>query len=133
MTRNQCWDELVANCIVRKVEMRPNGFLLHQKGAGTCMSSAAASIPVPYVAAERPAINPWIVAVVVTLATFMELLDTAIANVALPHIAGGLAVSYDQHTWGLTTYLGSNAVVPPAPRGLSPRFGGKAYYITSVS
>src|SRR5258708_3473598 len=72
--------------------MRPTGLLLHQRGAGTRMSAATASIPVPYVAAERPAINPWVVAVVVTLATFMELLDTAIANVALPHIAGGLAL-----------------------------------------
>ena len=69
------------------------------------MSATTASIPVPYVAAERPAINPWVVAVVVTLATFMELLDTAIGNVALPHIAGGLAVSYDESTWVLTSYL----------------------------
>src|SRR5882757_2027162 len=58
--------------------MRPTGLLLHQRGVGTRMSAATASIPVPYVAAERPAINPWVVAVVVTLATFMELLDTAI-------------------------------------------------------
>jgi MFS transporter, DHA2 family, multidrug resistance protein len=62
------------------------------------MSADAASISVPNVAATRPAINPWIIAVTVTLATFMKLLDTAIANVALPHIAGGLAVSYDQST-----------------------------------
>jgi DHA2 family multidrug resistance protein len=50
----------------------------------------------PRAAAERPAVNPWIIAITVTLATFMELLDTAIANVSLPHIAGGLAVSYDE-------------------------------------
>jgi MFS transporter, DHA2 family, multidrug resistance protein len=68
------------------------------------MSAAAATISVPNEAATRPAINPWIVAVVVTLAPFMELLDTAIANVALPHIAGGLAVSYDESTWVLTSY-----------------------------
>jgi len=85
------------------------------------MSAATASIPVPYVAAERPAINPWVVAVVVTLATFMELLDTAIANVALPHIAGGLAVSYDESTWVLTSYLVSNAVVLPLSAWLSRR------------
>jgi DHA2 family multidrug resistance protein len=59
------------------------------------MSATTGSISFPNVAATRPAINPWIIAVTVTLATFMELLDTAIANVALPHIAGGLAVSYD--------------------------------------
>jgi len=55
------------------------------------MSTATASLRTPYALAERQAINPWIIAVTVTLATFMELLDTAIANVALPHIAGGLA------------------------------------------
>lgn len=73
------------------------------------MSTAVASVPVGYSASERQAINPWIVAVTVTLATFMELLDAAIANVALPHIAGGLAVSYDESTWVLTSYLVSNA------------------------
>src|SRR5260370_8455871 len=86
------------------------------------MSDAAASISVPHVAAARPVINPWIIAVTVTLATFMELLDTAIANVALQHIAGGLAVSYDESPWVLTRYLESNAVVlPPSPL-LTPFF-----------
>ena len=60
------------------------------------MSSITASIPFPRAAAERSAVNPWIISITVTLATFMELLDTAIANVSLPHIAGGLAVSYDE-------------------------------------
>jgi len=96
------------------------------------MSAAAASIPVPNVAATRPSINPWVVAVVVTLATFMELLDTAIANVALPHIAGGLAVSYDESTWVLTSYLVSNAVVLPLSAWLSRVFGRKRYYMTCV-
>src|SRR5258706_9927270 len=112
--------------------MRPTGLLLHQRDAGTRMSAATASIPVPYVAAERPAINPWIVAIVVTLATFMELLDTAIANVALPHIAGGLAVSYDESTWVLTSYLVSNAVVLPLSAWLSRVFGRKRYYMACV-
>jgi len=89
------------------------------------MSAAAASISIPNVAATRPAINPWIVAIVVTLATFMELLDTAIANVSLPHIAGGLAVSYDESTWVLTSYLVSNAVVLPLSAWLSRVFGRK--------
>jgi DHA2 family multidrug resistance protein len=96
------------------------------------MSTTTASIPVPYVAAERPAINPWIIAVTVTLATFMELLDTAIANVALPHIAGGLAVSYDESTWVLTSYLVSNAVVLPLSAWLSRVFGRKRYYMLCV-
>jgi DHA2 family multidrug resistance protein len=96
------------------------------------MSAAAATISLPNVAATRPAINPWIVAIVVTLATFMELLDTAIANVALPHIAGGLAVSYDESTWVLTSYLVSNAVVLPLSAWLSRVFGRKRYYMACV-
>ncbi len=96
------------------------------------MSSTTASFPVAYMASERPAINPWIIAVTVTLATFMELLDTAIANVALPHIAGGLAVSYDESTWVLTSYLVSNAVVLPLSAWLSRVFGRKRYYMLCV-
>src|ERR1700676_2859572 len=96
------------------------------------MSAAVASLSVPHVAATRPPLNPWIVAVVVTLATFMELLDTAIANVALPHIAGGLAVSYEESTWVLTSYLVSNAVVLPLSAWLSRVFGRKRYYMACV-
>ena len=95
------------------------------------MSSLTASLPFPR-AAERPAVNPWIIAVTVTLATFMELLDTAIANVSLPHIAGGLGVSYDESTWVLTSYLVSNAVVLPLSAWLSRVFGRKRYYMLCV-
>src|SRR5258708_34109175 len=109
--------------------MRPTGLLLHQKTVDSCMNSTAATIPVPYVPSEQLAVNPWIIAVTVTLATFMELLDTAIANVALPHIAGGLAVSYDESTWVLTSYLVSNAVVLPLSAWLSRVFGRKRYYM----
>src|SRR6267154_471096 len=112
--------------------MRPNGLLVHRRLRGMDMSATTASLPVPYVTAERPAINPWIIAVTVTLATFMELLDTAIANVALPHIAGGLAVSYDESTWVLTSYLVSNAVVLPLSAWLSRVFGRKRYYMLCV-
>ncbi len=72
-------------------------------------------------------INPWFIAITATLATFMESLDTAIANVALPHIAGGLAVSADESTWVLTSYLVSNAVVLPLSAWLSRLFGRKRY------
>src|SRR5216683_4455408 len=102
--------------------MRPNGLLLHPRNRAR-MSAITGSISFSNVAATRPAINPWIIAVTVTLATFMELLDTAIANVALPHIAGGLAVSYDESTWVLTSYLVSNAVVLPLSAWLSRVFG----------
>src|ERR1700730_13699897 len=83
--------------------------------------------------APRVAINPWFIAITVTLATFMELLDTAIANVALPHIAGGLAVSADESTWVLTSYLVSNAVVLPLSAWLSRIFGRKRYYMICVA
>src|SRR5271154_5995968 len=91
-------------------------------------ASAAFSLPAP-----RAAINSWFIAITVTLATFMELLDTAIANVALPHIAGGLAVSTDESTWVLTSYLVSNAVVLPLSAWLSRIFGRKRYYMLCVA
>src|SRR5947209_13426044 len=97
------------------------------------MSATTDSISFPNVAATRPGINPRIIAVTVTLATFMELLDTAIANVALPHIAGGLAVSAEESTWVLTSYLVSNAVVLPLSAWLSRVFGRKRYYMMCVS
>ena len=84
---------------------------------------------------RRPvrAIDPWVVAVTVTIATFMELLDTSIANVSLPYIAGGLGRSYDEVTWILTTYLVANAVVLPMSAWLSRVFGRKTYYMACVA
>jgi DHA2 family multidrug resistance protein len=85
-------------------------------------------------AASTPAqVNPWAVALTVTLATFMELLDTSIANVALPHIAGGLGRSFDETTWVLTSYLVANAVILPMSAWLSRVLGRKRYYMTSVA
>ena len=82
---------------------------------------------------ERPVVNPWLIALTVTLATFMELLDTSIANVALPYIGGGLGRSYDEVTWILTTYLVANAVVLPMSAWLSRVFGRKNYYLACVA
>ena len=79
------------------------------------------------------AVNPWLIAVTVTLATFMELLDTSIANVSLPYIGGGLGRSYDEVTWILTTYLVANAVVLPMSAWLSRVFGRKNYYLGCVA
>src|SRR5437588_4757225 len=81
----------------------------------------------------RPSVNPWIIALTVTLATFMEVLDTSIANVALPHIAGGLSAGEDEATWILTSYLVSNAVVLPISAWLAERFGRKRFYMTCVA
>src|SRR5215469_1954888 len=77
--------------------------------------------------------NPWAIALTVTLATFMEVLDTSIANVSLPHIAGSLSVSQDESTWVLTSYLVSNAVVLPISGWLATKFGRKRFYITCVA
>jgi MFS transporter, DHA2 family, multidrug resistance protein len=82
---------------------------------------------------EKAGVNPWFIAVTVTLATFMELLDTSIANVALPHIGGGLGRSYDEVTWILTTYLVANAVVLPMSAWLSRVFGRRKYYLGCVA
>ena len=79
----------------------------------------AAAITVNEAAEWRPAVNPWIIALTVTLATFMEVLDTSIANVALPHIAGSLSAGQDESTWVLTSYLVSNAIVLPLSGWLS--------------
>jgi MFS transporter, DHA2 family, multidrug resistance protein len=78
-------------------------------------------------------INPWLIAFAVTLAAFMETLDTSIANVALPYIGGGLGRSYDEVTWILTTYLVANAVVLPMSAWLSRVFGRKNYYLGCVA
>ena len=80
---------------------------------------------------RRP-VNHWIVALTVTLATFMEVLDTSIANVALPYIAGGLSVGRSQATWVLTSYLVANAIVLPLSGWLMGLFGRKRFYMTCV-
>lgn len=93
------------------------------------MSKAAENLP----SINPPSINPWVIAFAVTLAAFMETLDTSIANVALPYIGGGLGRSYDEVTWILTTYLVANAVVLPMSAWLSRVFGRKNYYLGCVS
>ena len=94
------------------------------------MSSANS---VPAQAEWRPAVNPWIIALTVTLATFMEVLDTSVANVALPHIAGSLSASTDESTWILTSYLVSNAIVLPMSGWFSSMMGRKRFYMSCVA
>ncbi len=93
----------------------------------------AASATLDNADAWRPAVNPWIIALAVTLATFMEVLDTSIANVALPHIAGGLSAGQDESTWVLTSYLVSNAIVLPMSGWLSSIVGRKNFYMGCVA
>jgi DHA2 family multidrug resistance protein len=85
------------------------------------------------IATWKPRYNPWIIALTVTLATFMEILDSSIANVALTHIAGGLSASVDESTWVLTSYLVSNAIVLPLSGWLTTVIGRKRFYMTCVA
>jgi DHA2 family multidrug resistance protein len=82
--------------------------------------------------AQNAGVNPWLIAVSVMLATFMEVLDTAIASVALPYIAGSLSASTDEATWVLTSYLVANAVILPASNWFSLRFGRKRFLVICV-
>src|SRR5258708_39749711 len=78
-------------------------------------------------------INPWVIAITVTLATFMEVLDTSIANVALPHIAGNLSAGRDESTWGVTSFLVSDAILLPLSGWFSGLIGREKFYMTGVA
>src|SRR5579871_2051924 len=92
--------------------------------------SAAASSPLP--AVSVPVVNPWIITIAVMLGTFMEVLDTTVVNVSLPHMAGDLSASTDEATWVLTSYLVANAIVLPMAGWLANRFGRRRILLTSV-
>jgi MFS transporter, DHA2 family, multidrug resistance protein len=81
----------------------------------------------------KPKYNPWLIAVVVALAAFMEILDTSIANVALPHISGSLGASVDQGTWVLTTYLVANAIVLPISGWITSIVGRKRFFLICIA
>src|SRR5436190_9209667 len=77
--------------------------------------------------------NPWLIAVIVSMATFMEVLDTSIANVSLTHIAGSLSATLDESTWVLTSYLVANAIILPCSGWLSTVIGRKPFYMLCVA
>jgi DHA2 family multidrug resistance protein len=83
--------------------------------------------------ADHKPVNPWIVAIAVMFATFMEVLDTTVVNVSLPHIAGSLSATIDEATWALTSYLVANAIILPMTGWLASRFGRKNLLLLSVS
>ncbi|MDD5198512.1 MAG: DHA2 family efflux MFS transporter permease subunit [Terrimicrobiaceae bacterium] len=83
--------------------------------------------------AIRPAINPWFVTIIISMATFMEVLDTSVANVSLSHIAGGLASSLDEATWVLTSYLVTNAIMMPISGWFGTVFGLKRFFMVCVA
>ena len=80
----------------------------------------------------KPGFNPWLIAVAVAMGAFMEVLDTSIANVALPHLAGDLGASNDESTWVLTSYLVSNAIVLPISGWLATAFGRKRFFLMCI-
>lgn len=86
----------------------------------------------PHDAGWKPGYNPWLIAVSVMLATFMEVLDTSVANVSLPHIAGNLSATTDEATWVLTSYLVANAIILPATNWLGNLFGRKRFLISCI-
>ena len=97
------------------------------------MSAAAATAESPPSHAQwQPRVNPWLIAVSVMLATFMEVLDTSIASVALPHIAGNLGATPDEATWVLTSYLVSNAIILPTSAWFRSYFGRKRFLIGCI-
>src|SRR5438045_5606062 len=81
----------------------------------------------------RPDINPWLIAVAVMSSTFMEVLDTTVVNVSLPHIAGDLSATTDEATWVLTSYLVANAIILPMTGWLANYFGRKRLLLLSVA
>ena len=95
--------------------------------------AATATAPPDLSAEVNAGVNPWLIAAAVMLATFMEVLDTAIASVALPYIAGSLSATTDEATWVLTSYLVANAIVLPASNWCSLRFGRKRFLMTCVA
>ncbi len=95
--------------------------------------AATATAPADQSSQVRAGVNPWLIAASVMLATFMEVLDTAIASVALPYIAGSLSASNDEATWVLTSYLVANAIVLPASNWCSLRFGRKRFLMSCVA
>ena len=93
------------------------------------MSSASLSLP----AISRPAVNPWVIAAAVVIPTFMEVLDTTIANVALRYISGGLSAAVTDAEWVLTSYLAANATILPISGWISARLGRRNYFLLSIA
>jgi DHA2 family multidrug resistance protein len=104
------------------------------EAAAPALASAAAIPAAPALPSARwkPRVNPWFIAATVALAAFMEVLDTSIANVALPHIAGNLGASTDQGTWVLTSYLVSNAIVLPVGAWASSVIGRRNFFLLCI-
>jgi DHA2 family multidrug resistance protein len=97
-------------------------------GAGTTLTNPQPGLSAPW----KPRVNPWLIAMTVALAAFMEVLDTSIANVALPHIAGSLGASTNEGTWVLTSYLVANAIVLPMGGWASSVLGRRNFFVLCI-
>ena len=115
--------------------MSENEAALPAPAGMTSASPGAAPAPPGVIdsALWKPRVNPWLIAMTVALAAFMEVLDTSIANVALPHIAGSLGASEDQSTWVLTSYLVSNAIVLPLGGWISNVMGRRNFFVLCIT
>ena len=129
---------MTGGSVLEPEEVEPASSAVEQ-ALDSAEASLAASAPEfepgqPLTAAPAARVfNPWIIALVVTMGTFMEVLDTSIANVALPHIAGSLSASQDESTWVLTSYLVANAIILPISGWISSVIGRKNFYLLSVT
>jgi DHA2 family multidrug resistance protein len=103
-----------------------------ERDAGKIMSASSVAVPSYPATAVPRAVNPWIVALAVVIPTFMEVLDTTIANVALRHIAGGLSAAVTDGEWVITSYLAANAIILPISGWLSIRLGRRNYFLLSI-
>src|ERR1700689_3393284 len=97
------------------------------------MKASAPAVSAPFEAASPRVFNPWIVALAVVIPTFMEVLDTTIANVALRYIAGGLSAPATDSEWVITSYLAANAIILPMSGWLGVRLGRRNYFLLSIA
>src|SRR6202051_1354572 len=97
------------------------------------MSAEASAMSVPSGTVARRPINPWIVSLAVVVPTFMEVLDTTIANVALRYIAGGLSAAVTDSEWVITSYLSANAIILPISGWLAAHLGRRNYFLISIA
>ncbi len=112
------------------VRVNPNPSLYERLEGGYDRPRAQSG---PLAAARKPSVNPWLIAVLVAFASFMEVLDTTIANVLLQYIAGGLGVSQDEASWVVTTYLVANAVALTASSFLARLLGRKTFFLICLA
>src|SRR5207302_6263660 len=104
---------------------------LHHTNITGVAAVTAAALDLPLLPTRR-AINPWVIALAVVIPTFMEVLDTTIANVALRYIAGGLSAPATDSEWVITSYLAANAIVLPISGWLGARLGRRRYFLLSI-